>query len=164
MKEGRAISADGHDLVAERTLDAAVGDVFDAYTDAEAGRTVFAGAPDWVVEVTCDLRVGGVWRITSSPPGGAAYREANRFTVVDRPRRLAFRSALTMPDGSSLERDVEVTFARDDGDRTRMTIVQRGFPSAEVRDAFAAGFPGLFDRLAQVARGWPGHAGRRAGT
>lgn len=125
------MSADTYDLTAERMLDATVDGVFDAYTNPDAGRTVFAGGPDWVVEVTCDLRVGGVWSITSGPPGGAAYREANRFTLIDRPRRLAFRSELTMPDGSSLERDVEVTFTSGDGSRTRMTIVQKGFPTQQ---------------------------------
>jgi uncharacterized protein YndB with AHSA1/START domain len=139
----------------ERVLDAAIEAVFDAYTNPQAGRTVFAGGPDWTVEVTCDLRVGGVWSITSAPPGDAAYREANRFTVIDRPRRLAFESALTMPDGSNLERDVEVTFTSEDGGRTRMTIVQRGFPNAEVRDAFGAGFPDIFDRLERLAQARP---------
>jgi uncharacterized protein YndB with AHSA1/START domain len=102
--------------------------------------------------VTCDLRVGGLWSITSAPPGGAAYREANWFTQIDRPRRLAFKSTLAMPDGSALERDVEATFKGEDGGRTWMTIVQKGFPSAEVRDAFAAGFPGIFDRLERMAQ------------
>lgn len=130
------MGADTYDLTAERTLDAAAEAVFDAYTDPEAGRTVFAGGPDWVVEVACDLRVGGVWSIISAPPGGAAYREANRFTLIDRPRRIAFTSTFTTPDGSDLERDVEVTFNSEDDGGTPMTIVQKGFPSAEARDAF----------------------------
>lgn len=41
------------DLVAEQLLNATDEDVFDAYTDADAGRTVFAGGPDWDVDVTC---------------------------------------------------------------------------------------------------------------
>lgn len=86
------MSADTYVFTTERVLDAAVEDVFDAYTDPEAGRSVFAGGPDWVVEVTCDLNVGGVWSITSAPPGGAAYRETNHFTLIDRPRRLTFES------------------------------------------------------------------------
>lgn len=146
---------DTYDLTAERTLDAAAEAVFDAYTDPKAGKTVFAGGPDWAVEVECDLRVGGLWSIISAPPGGGAYREANRFTLIDRPRRLAFKSTFTMPDGSGLERDVEVTFKREDGGGTRMTIVQKGYPSAEARDAFAAAFPGVFDRLERLAQAWP---------
>jgi uncharacterized protein YndB with AHSA1/START domain len=146
--------ADKYDLTAERMIHADVEDVFDAYTDPEAGRSVFAGGQNWVVDVTCDLNIGGVWSITSSPPGGAPYRETNHFTLIDRPRRLGFRSSLTMPDGSNIERDVEVTFKSEDAARTRMTILQKGFPNAEVRGAFGAGFPGIFDRLERVAQAW----------
>lgn len=160
------MSADTYDLTAERVLDAVVEDVFDAYSDPKAGRSVFAGGPDWVVEVTSDLEVGGVWSITSTPPGGTAYRETNHFTLIDRPRRLTFESALRMPDGSNLERDAEVTFKRKDGGRTRMTILQ-SVPNADIRDAFGAGFPGIFDRLERVApastaRGESGHRGAPA--
>ena len=143
-----------YDLVAEQLLDATDEDVFDAYTDADAGRIVFAGGPDWDVDLTCDLRVGGVWSIRSAPPDGAAYRETNRFTLVDRPCCLAFESALTMPDGSTLHRDVEVTIENEERGRTRMTIVQRGFPTAEARDAFGAGFTGIFERLELLAARW----------
>lgn len=142
------------DLVAEQLLNATDEDVFDAYTDADAGRTVFAGGPDWDVDVACDLRVGGVWSIRSAPPDGMAYRETNRFTVIDRPGRLAFESALTMPDGSNVRRDVDVTFRNEERGRTRMTIVQRGFPTAEARDAFGAGFSAVFERLERLAARW----------
>jgi glutathione S-transferase len=148
------MSAETYDLTVERLLKAAVEDVFNAYTNPEAGRTVFAGGPDWAVEVTCDLRVGGVWTITSGPPGGAPYRETNRFSLIDRPHRLAFASTMTMPDGSSFDRDVDVTFKREDGG-TRMTMVHRGFPSAELRDAFGTGLAGIFDPLERLAQAWP---------
>jgi uncharacterized protein YndB with AHSA1/START domain len=149
----RSMSAATYDFTAERVLDAAADDIFDTYTDSDAGKVVFSGGPDWVVDVTCDLRVGGVWSITSAPPEGAAYHEINRFTVIDRPRRLAFTSVLTMPDGSDLPRDVDVTFHREDDGRTRMTIAQKGFPNPEVRDAFGTAFPGIFDRLERLAQG-----------
>lgn len=74
--------------------------------------------------------------------------------MVDRPRRLAFESALTMPDGSNVRRDVDVTFRNEERGRTRMTIVQRGFPTAEARDAFGAGFPAVFERLERLAARW----------
>ena len=87
-------------------------------------------------------------------PDGTAYRETNRFTVVDRPGRLAFESALTMPDGSTVRRDVDVTFGNEERGRTRMTIVQRGLATAEAGDAFGAGFPGIFERLERLAARW----------
>lgn len=75
-------------------------------------RLCLPAGPDWDVDVVCDLPVGGVWSIRSAPPDGAAYRETNRFTLVDRPRRLAFESALTMPDGSTLRKGLRYASTR----------------------------------------------------
>ena len=141
-------------------------DVVDAYTDAYAGRTVFAGGPDWDVDVVCDLRVGGVRSIRSAPPDGAAYRETNRFTVVDRPRRLAFESALTMPDGSTVRRDVDVTFRNEERGRTRMTIVQKGSPPRRHGTRSARAFPASLTGSSALPRRGPfvGNRGPRGGA
>jgi len=138
-----------HDLKLERLFDAAPEVVFDAFTDPQAQKQLYADAPDWVVEAACDLRVGGRWSIAFGPPGSTPARETNVFQVVDRPRRLVYSSTMTMPDGSSVDTDMEVTFVEKDG-RTRLTIVQSGFPTAEVRDEFAGGWPSILDGLGRV--------------
>jgi len=138
-----------HDLKLERLFDAAPEVVFDAFTDPQAQKQLYADAPDWVVEAACDLRVGGRWSIAFGPPGSTPARETNVFQVVDRPRRLVYSSTMTMPDGSSVDTDMEVTFVEEDG-RTRLTIVQSGFPTAEVRDEFAGGWPSILDGLGRV--------------
>ena len=139
-----------HDLKLERLFDAAPEVVFDAFTDPQAQKQLYADAPDWIVEAACDLRVGGRWTIAFGPPGSTPARETNVFQVVDRPRRLVYSSTMTTPDGSSVDTSMEVTFQKQDG-RTRMTIVQRGFPTAEVRDEFADGWPSILDGLGRVA-------------
>ena len=138
-----------HDLKLERLFDAAPEVVFDAFTDPAAQRQLYADAPDWIVEAACDLRVGGRWTIAFGPPGSTPARETNVFEVVDRPRRLVYSSTMTMPDGSSVDTGMEVTFVEEDG-RTRLTIVQSGFPTAEVRDEFAGGWPTILDGLGRV--------------
>ena len=138
-----------HDLKLERLFDAAPEVVFDAFTDPQAQKQLYADAPDWIVESQCDLRVGGRWSITFGPPGSTPARETNVFQVVDRPRRLAYSSTMTMPDGSSLDTGMEVTFVEEDGG-TRLTIVQSGFPTAELRDEFAGGWPSILDGLGRV--------------
>jgi len=135
-----------HDLRMERVYDAAPHVVFDAFTDPAAQKELYAHAPDWAVEAQCDLRVGGRWTISFGPPGGPAAVEMNVFQVVDRPWRLVFSSTMTMPDGSSIDTDIQVTFAEENGG-TRMTLVQRGFPAAEVRDDFTSGWGTIVDRL-----------------
>jgi len=44
---------------------------------------------------------------------------------------------------------LEFTLDEDDG-KTLMTMVQRGFPSAELRDEHRAGLPNAFARLEQA--------------
>ena len=138
-----------HDLRLERTYDAAQEVVFDAFTDPEAQQELYADAPDWIVEATCDLRVGGRWTIAFGPPGDTPARETNVFQVVDRPRRLVYASTMAMPDGSNIDTSMEVTFEEEAG-RTRLTIVQHGFPTPERREEFAGGWSSILDRLLRV--------------
>jgi hypothetical protein len=55
----------------------------------------------------------------------------------------------TRLDGSSLEFETEFTFEERDG-RTLMTMIQRGFPTAELRDEHRVGLPNAFARLARA--------------
>jgi uncharacterized protein YndB with AHSA1/START domain len=138
------------ELRLERVLDAAPEVVFDAFTDPDAQWGLYADAPDWVVTSACDLRVGGRWTIEFGPPGGARALETCVFEVVDRPRRLVYASTMRMPDGTTLETAMEVRFEAAEGGRTRLTIRQRGFPTRELRDELADGWPGILDGLARV--------------
>ena len=139
-----------HDLTVERLLDATPEVAFDAFVDPEAQRELYADAPDWIVESECDVRVGGRWTITFGAPGHEPARETNVFEEVERPRRLVFRSRMKMPDGSSLDTHVRVTFDRENG-KTRIRIVQRGFPSPELRHSFESGWGSILARLASAS-------------
>jgi uncharacterized protein YndB with AHSA1/START domain len=147
------------ELRLERVLDAAPETVFDAFTDPDAQRELYADAPDWVVTSSCDLRVGGRWTIEFGPPGGAAALETCVFEVVDRPRRLVYASTMRMPDGTSVDTAMEVRFEAEEGGRTRLVILQRGFPTRELRDELADGWPGILDGLARVAAARPAGSG-----
>ncbi len=138
------------DLRVERVLGAAPETVFDAFTDPDAQWEMYADAPDWVVRSECDLRPGGRWTIEFGPPGRRPSRETCVFEVVERPRRLVFRSTMLMPDGSSLSTRTEVTFEQAAAGQTRVTVVQSGFPSAGTRDEFADGWGGILGGLARV--------------
>ena len=147
-----------HDLRLEHLYEADPATVFDAFTDPDAQHALYADAPDWVVESACDLRVGGRWTIQFGPPGQAPARETSVFTAVDRPRRLAYAATMTMPDGTSFDTDLEVTFEEEAPGRTRLTIVQRGFPTLALRDEIAGGWPSILDGLGRVVAA--GAAGR----
>jgi uncharacterized protein YndB with AHSA1/START domain len=139
-----------HDLRLERVYEAAPATVFDAFTDPDAQKELYADTPDWVVESEIDLRVGGRWTIMFGPPGQTPAREIGVFTAVERPRRLAYVATMTMPDGTSFDTDLEVTFEEEAPGRTRLTILQRGFPTTELRDEIAGGWPSILDGLGRV--------------
>ena len=147
------------DLRLERVYDAAPEVVFDAFTDPEAQKELYADAPDWIVESTIDLRAGGRWTIEFGPPGGPSAVETSVFRVVDRPRRLRYTATMRMPDGTSFDTDVEVRFEEEQPCRTRLIILQTGFPTRELRDEIAGGWPSILDGLGRVVAARSGTAG-----
>lgn len=131
-------------------IDAEPAEVFDAFSDPR-GQEEFYGQddPGWIVESDCDLRVGGVWTVVFGPSRSELYRHRHVFEAIDRPRRLVFRSTETRLDGWSFDTELEITFEAQDG-KTVMTMVQRGLPTAELRDEHQVGLPNAFKRLEQV--------------
>lgn len=142
-----------HELSFERVFDAAPEEVFDAFTDSDVLAEVYGREdPGWIVEWEGDLRAGGTWSVTYGPSREKLYRQTHVFRVIDRPRRITSTTTETAPDGSSFDSDVEITFQEQEDGKTRMTIVQRGFPSAEMRDLHEVGLPDAFGRINRVLR------------
>lgn len=139
-----------YDLRVERVYAAAPEVVFDAFTDPEAQKEMYADEPGWIVRSECDLRVGGRWTIEFGPSDGRSSRETCVFEVVDRPRRLVFRSQMSMPDGSRIDTRTHVRFAETADGHTRLTVVQSGFPTAGRRDEFTHGWGGILAGLSRV--------------
>ena len=138
------------DLRVERVVDAPPEAVFDAFTDPDAQQEMYADGPDWVVRSECDLRVGGRWTIEFGPAGTTPSREMCVFEVVERPRRLMYRSTMTMPDGSSVDTRTDVTFEETATGQTWVTVTQSGFPSSGLRDQYADGWGDILGGLARV--------------
>ena len=133
-----------------RVLEATPEAAFDAFTDPGAQQEMYADAPDWIVRSECDLRVGGRWTIEFGPPEARPAREVCVFDVVERPGRLAYRSTMTIPDGSVLSTQTEVTFEAAGPGQTRVTVVQAGFGPGGLADEFADGWSSILAGLARV--------------
>ena len=140
------------ELRIDRLIDAPPEVVFDTFT-GEDGRLAFYGQddPDWIVESHCDQRVGGVWTITFGPSRSRLYHHRHVFEVIDRPRRIVLATTEVRPEGSGFDFSVEFTFEEQDG-RTRMSVIQSGFPTSELRDEHGRGVPNAFARLERAIR------------
>lgn len=138
------------DVVFAREIEALPEKVFDTFTRPD-GQEAFYGTdePGWVVESECDLRVGGMWAIDFGPSRSELYRHEHLFQVVERPHRLVVDTTETRGDGSTIEFETEWTFEERDG-RTLMTMIQRGLPTAELREEHLAGVPNAFARLTRA--------------
>jgi uncharacterized protein YndB with AHSA1/START domain len=143
------------ELRATRVLPATPEQVFDAYTDAEKQKIWFSILDEepGIVEIEVDLRVGGQQTAVWGPDRETLFRETQTFLVIDRPHRLVTESSGSSPDGMTMTTQIEVTFEAVDGG-TRMSVVQTGFPTVEVRDFFVEhAWVGAFDRIeAYLAR------------
>jgi uncharacterized protein YndB with AHSA1/START domain len=140
------------DLRFERVIAAPVAIVFDAFT-TQGGQEAFYGqdAPGWIVESVCELRVGGVWEVTFGPTRSQLFRHRHLFKTIDAPRRLLLATTEFRVDGSTINFTTEFIFADRDGG-TLMTMIQTGFPTAELRDEHGRGLPNAFDRLEGFTR------------
>jgi uncharacterized protein YndB with AHSA1/START domain len=141
-----------HDLRFVRVIAAPPEEVFAAFTEP-GGQEAFYGQddPGWIVRSECDLRVGGVWTIEFGPSSRRLYRHRHVFRVIDPPRRLVLTSTETRLDGSSFDTELKFMF-EEEGRKTVMTMVQRGFPSLELRDEHLRGVPNAFARLERAVR------------
>jgi uncharacterized protein YndB with AHSA1/START domain len=135
-----------------REIDAAPENVFDAFSQP-AGQEAFykTDDPGWIVESECDFRVGGAWTVAFGPSRSELYRHEHVFRVIERPRRLLVDTTERRGDGSTLEFETEFIFEGRDG-KTLMTMIQRGLPTAELREEHRVGLPNAFARLEQAMK------------
>ena len=135
------------ELRIERVIAAPPDVVFDAFTSAGGQRAVYGqDDPGWIVESACELRVGGAWTITFGPSRDHLYRHRHVFEAIERPRRLVLATTEHRPDGRSFTFATAFTFSAH-ARGTRMTMIQSGFPDAELREEHGRGVPNALARL-----------------
>jgi uncharacterized protein YndB with AHSA1/START domain len=138
-----------HELRMTRLIPATPEEVFDAYTDAEKQKVWFSLLAEnpGIVEIDTDLRVGGVQHAKWGPSPDQLFWEDQTFLEIDRPHRLVTSSTGGTPDGDTMTTRIELTFEAQEGG-TLVTVLQTGFPTAEMRDFFSTyAWVGAFDRI-----------------
>jgi uncharacterized protein YndB with AHSA1/START domain len=108
------------------------------------------------------VHVGGAWTIAFGPSPEQLYRHHHVFEVIERPRRIVLATTETRLDGTTLRFRTEFIFA-EHVHGTVLTMLQRGIPTAELREEHLRGVPHAFDRLERyVGEHRPPNAGERA--
>ncbi len=133
----------------ERTFDAPVEDVFDAWTSEEVMRRWFHAFPDWQTpEAESDLRVGGGFRVVMRKTDGSDVELSGEYREIDRPHRLVMTCVFT-DDPAGEEQLIELTFSESDG-ATTVVLVNSRIPTEERRDSQQLGWNGCLDELERV--------------
>lgn len=136
-------------LVIERTYDAPATAVFDAFTHEDVMRRWWHARSDWTTsEASVDLRVGGTVRVTMRDTDGDSHGGGGHYTVVDRPRRLAFTWTWDR-DSEDRETLIEIAFA-EAGGRTAVTFTHSNLKDVESARDHEAGWNQCFDNLVRT--------------
>lgn len=141
---------EGFDLKIERRLSAPPSEVFRCWTEPNELMRWFKPSGEWsTTKAEVDLRVGGSYRIAFSSPAGNEYVESGEYLEILPDTRLSYSGEFRGPT-QHFKTVVNVEFF-EDGDGTRLVIVERGYPSEEVRNLHQAGWGGFLDQLEKVA-------------
>lgn len=133
----------------ERTFDAPIEAVFDAWTSEEVLRRWIHAGPDWETPTAAvDLRVGGKLRIVMrDPAAGADHNASGEYTLVDPPNRVAFTWTWDhLPDSPML---IELELS-ERGGVTTVRMTNSGLPNEEERDEHEDGWGKCYDNLDRV--------------
>ncbi len=132
------------DLVLERTLNAPIQKVFDAWTKAELLAKWFAPGPMTCRVDAFDARVGGGYRMSMVSPEGE-HTCVGTFTAIKAPNHLAFTFNWA---GEPLPKDMLCTVdLKEVGGKTHLRFVHAGFPNIEARDNHEEGWVGCLEKL-----------------
>jgi uncharacterized protein YndB with AHSA1/START domain len=136
---------DGKTLRIERTFQAPVERVFDAWTSEEVMRRWWHAEHDWeTTEAEVDLRVGGEVRVVMrNPHKDAEYGGGGRYTEVDPPNRLAFT---WIWDDDTRRTLIEIDFEEADG-ATTVRFTHSNLWNEEMVRSHEGGWSSCFDNL-----------------
>ena len=141
---------DRHWLQLERTYEAPIEAVFDAWTSEEVLRRWWRPQDGWhTPEAIVDLRVGGTIRVVMHDPDGDSHGATGTYTEVERPTRLAFTWTW---DRSELQGLVEVDFEAL-GELTRVVFTHSGLEDEEEVRSHEGGWGYLLDELGAYVTG-----------
>lgn len=134
-------------LVIERTFNAPIQLVWDAWTQAEHLSNWICPADFTISSAGGDLAKYGVWHTVMHSPENTTHICRGQYLVIDEPHTLSFTHAWQNDIGGLGHMTTVVVSLKAVGDKTHMRFEQTGFRSAESRDQHEHGWTGAFDAL-----------------
>ncbi len=133
----------------ERTFEAPVERVFEAWTSEEVLRRWLHGMPGWETPVAeVDLRVGGRIRIVMRDPSdGAENGATGEYTIVEPPRRLVFHWVFDDDPGNP--QLIELEFSEREGETT-VVMTNSAIPTDGRLKDQESGWHTCYDNLDRV--------------
>ena len=134
----------------ERTFQAPIEQVFDAWTSEEVLRRWLHCGPDWETPTAeVDLQVGGRIRIVMRDPDGDHHGAAGEYRLIERPHRLVFTWTFDEhPDNHQL---VELRFSERDGVTTAV-MINSGIATEDLEQSQRTGWYACYDELTSALR------------
>jgi uncharacterized protein YndB with AHSA1/START domain len=144
----RASATADRELTVTRVFDAPRRLVFKVWTSPEHAARWWGPQGHESITCTMDVRPGGAWERRMRTPDGARYRKYGVYREVAAPERLVFTYQTEDSSGQvDHETLVTVTFA-EAGGKTRLTLHQAIFETAELCAAHHGGWTSCFERFA----------------
>jgi uncharacterized protein YndB with AHSA1/START domain len=136
---------DDKTLRIERTFQAPIEAVFDAWTTEEVIRRWWQAQRGWeTTEAEVDLRVGGAVRVVMrDPTKDVDYGAGGTYTEIERPTRLAFTWTW---DGDTRRTLIEIDFEEADG-ITTVRFTHSGLWDEDAVRSHEDGWSGILDSL-----------------
>ncbi|HYV15311.1 MAG TPA: SRPBCC domain-containing protein [Conexibacter sp.] len=134
----------------ERTFDAPVEDVFDAWTNPEVLRRWWNANPSWAPpSIELDLRPGGAYRFSMrDTESGEMHTVVGEYREVQRPQRLVYSWAWEGTGPYAGHESLVTVDFRAEGERTTVVLEHARLRDAQSREAHGHGWNAVLDKLA----------------
>jgi uncharacterized protein YndB with AHSA1/START domain len=135
----------------ERSFDAQVQDVFNAWTDPAVLKRWWSGGPQWSTPVAdVDAQPGGSYRLMMESESGERHTVVGQYRTVEPPTLLVYTWAWELDaGGTGPESTVTVAFEAD-GDATRVVVEHAGLPDEASRERHGVGWSTCLDQLTSL--------------
>ena len=152
-------------LVITRLINAPVAAVWRAWTEPEQLRRWWGPATYTSPRAEIDFREGGRYLFGMRSPEGQDFYSVGRFVTIEPQQRIVYTDSFGDADGNAvaptqygmseafpMELQITVEF-EDLGDRTRLTVINRGIPIDDFTQYARQGWAESLEKLAAVVEG-----------